>query len=49
MTLSWRQQPSYNIHLGMVINCAKFEARSSSSFEGVKTHTHAKTELRFVV
>ena len=54
MTSFWSLESSYDNHLGIVINRAKFNARKSSSFKGVKkyvqTHacTYELTELCFV-
>ena len=45
----------YDTHLEMVINRAKFDTRTCSSFGAVKTHrqththTHTHTEMRFIV
>ena len=43
-------QTSYDIQLEVVINRAKFDVYSSSSFEESKPHvrTHVQIELRFI-
>ena len=46
MTSSWRHEYLYDTYLGVVINRAKFDACTYSSFRGVKTDR--QTELRFV-
>ena len=40
MTSSWRHEPTYVTHYGVVINRAKFDACTCSSFRGVKIDRH---------